>query len=564
MLPPFNARKHLPSRLARLRELDGATSVLVRGQGTEFDSLRDYVRGDDVRSIDWRATARRYDPVSPTGTRLVVRTWRPERDRRVVIVIDSGRTSAARIANEPRLDTAFESALLLAALASSAGDRVDLVIFDRRVRGRVQGATGAELLSRMVSAMAPVDPELIEPDWAAVPGLVRSVTAQRALVVIATTIDAPGGASGLLSVLPQLTRKHTVVVSSVTDPDVLGATEERGGPRGGLPRGGGRARAARPGARRGGHPAARRGGRHRLPRGSAARPRRPLHRAQGGGPAVAYGLAAANRTPALRRASIVATKVTNSVIDADRQDAVHASLAKRVVAELFGTFVLVIGVIGTALFSSPNTGWLGVALAVGIAVIGAAYAVGHISGGHFNPAVTLGAAASGRFAWRDVPAYVLAQILGGLLATTVLFLRRARQAELPRGGAGGGFASNGFDAHSPGGFGLVSVIIVEVVLTAVFLYVILGVTDRRAPTGFAPLAIGLTLTLIHLIAIPVSNASVNPARSIATAVYGGPDALVQLWVFLRHAGRRRPDRRLHLQVPVRPQDHLGTQWPGSA
>ncbi len=219
--------KHLPSRLARLRELDGSTSVLVRGQGTEFDSLRDYVRGDDVRSIDWRATARRYDPVSPTGTRLVVRTWRPERDRRVVIVIDSGRLSAARIANEPRIDTAFESALLLAALATNAGDRVDLIIFDRRVRARVQGATGAELLSRMVNAMAPVDPELIEPDWAAVPGLVRSATTQRALVVIATTIDAPGGASGLLSVLPQLTQKHMVVVSSVTDPDVLDASKRR-------------------------------------------------------------------------------------------------------------------------------------------------------------------------------------------------------------------------------------------------------------------------------------------------------------------------------------------------
>ena len=224
VLPPFNSRKHLPSRLARLRELDGATSVMVRGQGTEFDSLRDYVRGDDVRSIDWRATARRLEP---SGPRLVVRTWRPERDRRVVIIIDSGRTSAARIDNEPRLDTAFESALLLAALASSAGDRVDLVIFDRRVRARVQGATGAELLSRMVSSMAPVDPELIEMDWSAVPGLVRSVTAHHSLVVLATTVDAPGASHGLLAVLPQLARKHTVVVSSVTDPTVLDATRER-------------------------------------------------------------------------------------------------------------------------------------------------------------------------------------------------------------------------------------------------------------------------------------------------------------------------------------------------
>ena len=225
VLPPFNSRKHLPSRLARLRELDGATSVMVRGQGTEFDSLRDYVRGDDVRSIDWRATARRSGAEGPS---LVVRTWRPERDRRVVIVIDSGRTSAARIDNEPRIDTAFESALLLAALASSAGDRVDLVIYDRRVRARVQGATGAELLARMVSTMAPVDPELIEMDWTAVPGLVRSITSQRALVVLATTIDAPGASRGLLSVLPQLTRKHTVVVSSVTDPAVLDATLDRG------------------------------------------------------------------------------------------------------------------------------------------------------------------------------------------------------------------------------------------------------------------------------------------------------------------------------------------------
>ena len=224
VLPPFNSRKHLPSRLARLRELDGATSVLVRGQGTEFDSLRDYVRGDDVRSIDWRATARRIDA---SGQRLVVRTWRPERDRRVVIVIDSGRTSAARIDDEPRIDTAFESALLLAALASSAGDRVDLVIFDRRVRARVQGATGADLLSKMVSAMAPVEPELIEPDWTAVPALVRSITSQHALVVLATTIDAPGASRGLITVLPQLTRKHTVVVSSVTDPAVLAATLQR-------------------------------------------------------------------------------------------------------------------------------------------------------------------------------------------------------------------------------------------------------------------------------------------------------------------------------------------------
>lgn len=228
VLPPFTSRRHLPSRLARLRELDGRTSVMIRGQGTEFDSLREYVRGDDVRSLDWRATARRRDPLNPDALKLVVRTWRPERDRRVVLIVDSGRTSAARIANETRIDTGFEASLLLAALATRAGDRIDLAIFDRRVRGRVQGATGSELLARMVDTMAPIEPELLELDWAAVPALVRSITSQRALVVLLTSIDAPGAASGLLSVLPQLTRKHLVLVASVTDPAVLAATAERG------------------------------------------------------------------------------------------------------------------------------------------------------------------------------------------------------------------------------------------------------------------------------------------------------------------------------------------------
>lgn len=227
VLPPFNSRRHLPSRLARLRELDGRTSVMVRGQGTEFDSLREYIRGDDVRSIDWRATARRRDPLQPSALKLVVRTWRPERDRRVVIVIDSGRGSAARIADEPRLDTAFEASLLLAALASRAGDRVDLVVWDRRIRGRVHGVSGAELLARMVDTMAPIEPELIEPDWSAVPGLVRSMTSQRSLVVLITASDAPGASRGLLTTLPQLTRNHLVVVASVDDPDVVAATADR-------------------------------------------------------------------------------------------------------------------------------------------------------------------------------------------------------------------------------------------------------------------------------------------------------------------------------------------------
>ena len=221
VLPPFHARKHLPSRITRLKELDGRTSVMVRGPGTEFDSLREYVRGDDVRSIDWRATARRND--------VMVRTWRPERDRRVVLLLDTGRTAAARVSNEPRLDTAFEAALLLGALASVGGDRVDFLAFDRRVRGRVQGASGAALLSQMVDSMALIDPELIEMDWAAVPGQIRSITSQRSLIVLLTSIDAAGASTGLLSVLPQLTKRHTVVVASVLDPATMEAAATRGG-----------------------------------------------------------------------------------------------------------------------------------------------------------------------------------------------------------------------------------------------------------------------------------------------------------------------------------------------
>lgn len=226
VLPPFNARKHLPSRLARLRELDGRTSVQLRGQGTEFDSLREYVRGDDVRSIDWRATAR-HGGARP-GQQVMVRTWRPERDRRVVIVLDTGRTSAARIQDEPRLDTAFEASLLLEALATRAGDRVDLLAYDRRIRARVAGATGADLLAKTVDALALVEPDLIETDWQAIPGQVRAVTTQRSLVVLLTSLDSPGAARGLLSVLGQLTADHLVVVASVTDPDVLSATSDRG------------------------------------------------------------------------------------------------------------------------------------------------------------------------------------------------------------------------------------------------------------------------------------------------------------------------------------------------
>ncbi|QAY74550.1 DUF58 domain-containing protein [Agromyces protaetiae] len=227
VLPPFHSRVHLPSRLTRLRELDGQTPILVRGQGTEFDSIREYVRGDDVRSIDWRATARHTDPAVPGGTRLMVRTWRPERDRRIVIVADTSRTAAARIADEPRLDTAFESALLLSALASHAGDRIDFLAWDRRVRGRVHGASGAELLARLVDTMATIDAELIEADWTKVPAQIRKATSRHALVVLLTATDSPGSARGILSVLPQLTVRHTVIVASVADPSLVEAAAER-------------------------------------------------------------------------------------------------------------------------------------------------------------------------------------------------------------------------------------------------------------------------------------------------------------------------------------------------
>jgi aquaporin Z len=200
------------------------------------------------------------------------------------------------------------------------------------------------------------------------------------------------------------------------------------------------------------------------------------------------------------------------------------------IAEAFGTFVLVFGVIGTAIFTGDA---FKVAIAIGFAVFVAIAAVGHISGGHFNPAVTVGLALAGRFPWARSWQYVIAQLLGGIVASSVLFLIAAGGPDgLAKESAEAGFASNGFGEHSPGGFGLMAVIMTEVVLTAVLLFVILGVTDPRNVNVLAPLVIGLTLTVIHLIAIPISNASVNPARSIATAIFGGPEALGQLIVFI--------------------------------
>ncbi|MEV5882009.1 DUF58 domain-containing protein [Streptomyces sp. NPDC052020] len=220
VLPPFTSRKHLPSKLARLRELDGRTSVLTRGEGTEFDSLREYVPGDDTRSIDWRATARQ--------STVAVRTWRPERDRRILLVLDTGRTSAGRVGDAPRLDASMDAALLLAALASRAGDRVDLLAYDRRVRALVQGRTAGHVLPSLVNAMATLEPELVETDARGLTATVVRTAPRRSLVVLLTALDAAPVEEGLLPVLSQLTQRHTVVLASVADPYVARMARARG------------------------------------------------------------------------------------------------------------------------------------------------------------------------------------------------------------------------------------------------------------------------------------------------------------------------------------------------
>jgi uncharacterized protein (DUF58 family) len=212
VLPAFHSRKHLPSRLARLRELDGRAAVRVRGQGTEFDSLREYVRGDDVRSIDWRASAR-------TRT-TVVRTWQPERQRRVLLVLDTSRTSAGRVDDVPRLDSSMDAALLLAALAARAGDTVDFVAGDRRVRARVRGGGRTDALPQLVDAMADLEPVIAEADWGRLAASVVTLGRQPALVVLLTALDPAAVEHGLLPALPALVHRHRVVVASVRDPEL--------------------------------------------------------------------------------------------------------------------------------------------------------------------------------------------------------------------------------------------------------------------------------------------------------------------------------------------------------
>jgi aquaporin Z len=208
------------------------------------------------------------------------------------------------------------------------------------------------------------------------------------------------------------------------------------------------------------------------------------------------------------------------------------SLSKKLAAEFVGTFWLVLGGCGSAVlaaaFPDVGIGLLGVSLAFGLTVLTMAFAIGHISGCHLNPAVSIGLWSGGRFSGRELAPYILAQVAGGFAGAAILFVIASGQAGFD---ASAGFASNGFAEHSPGGYSLLAALVTEVVMTFMFLLIILGVTDKRAPQGFAPIAIGLGLTLIHLISIPITNTSVNPARSTGVALFQGSWAISQLWLF---------------------------------
>ncbi|GAA4904961.1 uncharacterized protein (DUF58 family) [Stackebrandtia albiflava] len=211
VLPPFHARRHLPEKLARLRVIDGTVAMRGGGQGTEFDALRDYVPGDDVRSIDWRASAR--------SQSIVVKNWRVERDRRVVSVIDTGRTSAVRVGDEPRLDAQIEACLLLSTVAAVAGDRVDALAVDTEVRAAVQSG-GKSVVPRLLQAMSPLEPALVETDFGLVVSEVLRRESKRALVVLFTSLEPGVITESLLPSLPALASRHRVIVAAVSDPEV--------------------------------------------------------------------------------------------------------------------------------------------------------------------------------------------------------------------------------------------------------------------------------------------------------------------------------------------------------
>ncbi|WP_067717901.1 DUF58 domain-containing protein [Nocardia yamanashiensis] len=220
-LPPFRSEKLLASKVKQLQHLEGRNTTILRGQGTEFDSFREYVAGDDVRTIDWRATARAKD--------VLVRTWRPERNRHVVMLMDTGRVSAGRVGDGTRLDATIEAALLLGGLAAAGGDSVDLLAYDRRVRTEVRGIGGKRLQLKLMHALAGITPELVDTDYR---GLLRATlqrARRRSLVVWFTHLDAAIVTEGLMPVLPVLTDRHRVLVVSVTDPEVAAAASRRSG-----------------------------------------------------------------------------------------------------------------------------------------------------------------------------------------------------------------------------------------------------------------------------------------------------------------------------------------------
>ncbi|GAB3850341.1 DUF58 domain-containing protein [Micromonospora andamanensis] len=210
VLPRFDSRRHLPERLSRLRVIDGTQAGRGRGPGTEFDALREYVSGDDVRSIDWRASARRAE--------VLVRTWRPERDRRLICVLDTGRTSAVRVGDEPRLDASIEAALLLSALAARAGDRVDVLAADAVSRASVAGVERPGQWSRLAHALAPLQPTLVETDFRLIAGELLRRHRPRSLVVLLTALEPGALGEGLLPVLPRLAARHRVLVAAAQDP----------------------------------------------------------------------------------------------------------------------------------------------------------------------------------------------------------------------------------------------------------------------------------------------------------------------------------------------------------
>ncbi|MGH3473615.1 MAG: aquaporin Z [Aeromicrobium sp.] len=212
------------------------------------------------------------------------------------------------------------------------------------------------------------------------------------------------------------------------------------------------------------------------------------------------------------------------------QSTSSSTLTARLGAESLGTFWLVLGGCGTAVLAGDDVGSLGIALAFGLTVLTGAYAFGHVSGGHFNPAVSVGLATAGRFSWREVPTYGAAQLVGATAAGALLLLIASGRSGFDA--TASGFATNGYAERSPGGYSLLAVLVTEVVLTAFFLFVILGTSGKRAAVGFSGLAIGLALTLIHLVSIPVSNTSVNPARSLGVAWFAGGEALSQVWLFI--------------------------------